>query len=841
MFDSKVCWLILYKQHYRDYYDCGLPKQVFSSWGYFDGFAIRTMDDLALAEPIPERLLEQIYEGSRKCIETVEGIYGVQIIGLFSYEKSQIPDKLLHPYNNVAYYGIAMTKLDNPKNYKKIVKKYNGIFRYNNAEITCECMGTFDNSDLIILMGSNSLLKIEELLRNIESEKEIIYIHTVTGVSQPYLDECHSKRKILSKWGGRDCNINEIISRFRLKISIKDRKNLELILAKNQNNLNIQNQKYYQQIFDKGELYWIHGHHSMCIEYNNIPIKFILFLLLPEGFLTHENKVFGRFLYNIESDYSYDFFMGDESRQELIAIPKKTGTMSNKKILQEDLRKAKNYLKTAENEKERFCFQNLIMMLNTLSQFELFSMSRDIYYLIVPALENFLKQFFRLKEICLTKKDWDCLAQFEEEQQEVIELVESINSIVEETIHTDQMFLMVPGYSGTSFWLSPKMTLYYQSLAYDIIDLYKENGHKYDVLLVPKLESKPLTREILLKGDKKNDTVHTIMVRFGQRMLFQPYLFIIMIHEVSHYVGEECRFRERRKKMLTEEVAFLITDTLFYHMDDLLINETDEIKQLFLKYKERVNNNIYSFFVEEVDLSKKGYASELSKILISAVWKVVNANHDDPLFIQIFGRPEEWIDEMDKIGGEVYDIYSEVNDLVMQNRIQEVFENNIERAIEILISAYKEIYSDVSAYAILEFSFPEFQRAFEVSEEVKIEDECTNKIQSIREYVMSQCMQYQGEIHRSGLEFIYVSSVEERLFSYKEIQSDLIQYSKLCLEKMTMKFTEKENQEIIEKIQRTYMLLSETTCGQNTYEELYDYVIEATCQYEENVDKWIDL
>lgn len=155
---------------------------------------------------------------------------------------------------------------------------------------------------------------------------------------------------------------------------------------------------------------------------------------------------------------------------------------------------------------------------------------------------------------------------------------------------------------------------------------------------------------------------------------------------------------------------------------------------------------------------------ELSKILISAVWKVVNANHDDPLFIQIFGRPEEWIDEMDKIGGEVYDIYSEVNDLVMQNRIQEVFENNIERAIEILISAYKEIYSDVSAYAILEFSFPEFQRAFEVSEEVKIEDECTNKIQSIREYVMSQCMQYQGEIHRSGLEFIYASSVEERLF-----------------------------------------------------------------------------
>lgn len=134
----------------------------------------------------------------------------------------------------------------------------------------------------------------------------------------------------------------------------------------------------------------------------------------------------------------------------------------------------------------------------------------------------------------------------------------------------------------------------------------------------------------------------------------------------------------KTEKMLTEEVAFLITDTLFYHMDDLLINETDEIKQLFLKYKERVNNNIYSFFVEEVDLSKKGYASELSKILISAVWKVVNANHDDPLFIQIFGRPEEWIDEMDKIGGEVYDIYSEVNDLVMQNRIQEVFENNIE-------------------------------------------------------------------------------------------------------------------------------------------------------------------
>lgn len=42
MISSKICSLVLYKQHYRDEYREDLPENLYSSLGYFDGFAIRT-------------------------------------------------------------------------------------------------------------------------------------------------------------------------------------------------------------------------------------------------------------------------------------------------------------------------------------------------------------------------------------------------------------------------------------------------------------------------------------------------------------------------------------------------------------------------------------------------------------------------------------------------------------------------------------------------------------------------------------------------------------------------------------------------------------------------------
>lgn len=46
-------------------------------------------------------------------------------------------------------------------------------------------------------------------------------------------------------------------------------------------------------------------------------------------------------------------------------------------------------------------------------------------------------------------------------------------------------------------------------------------------------------------------------------MLFQPSLHIVLIHELSHYIGEEYRQRILRKNKIVELMAFLTVKFLF--------------------------------------------------------------------------------------------------------------------------------------------------------------------------------------------------------------------------------------------------------------------------------------
>ena len=518
--------------------------------------------------------------------------------------------------------------------------------------------------------------------------------------------------------------------------------------------------------FKEADFKYMHGHHNVFIQFRNIPVKFLIFLLLPNGLLSHENELFGTSIYNIETDCLYDFDIADGERGQ------DTQVTDDLPELLTDM-----YIKTVqkylENENNTY-LHNLVLILNALSQFEHFRMARDVYYLVFRAFNNFLMEFDKLSR---EKND----EKIDELNVEITKMIGYINSVVTQSIHTDQNFLAIPGYSGISFWLPIKLTIYYQELAYKIIKIYREKKHQYDVMLVPELETKPYTKEKRIEGSE--NIIHTIIVKFGQRMLFQPSLHIVLIHELSHYIGEEYRQRILRKNKIVELMAFLTVKFLFKGV----IQENGSIQKEIDSYITNVQEKIEAFYLRKINkkCSNDYYASDIAKALQSAAWNIIMADSKDPLFEEVFGTLSDWdaiIKKIDEIepGMDGEEIFFEAKNCLSSNRMKARYSVEVENLICSLVRVFKEIYSDISAYAILQFPFEEFQDAFSISEEKQIDNTNVDCQQSIREYVMAHIMKNGSEIkvNNRGLEISGNNSVYDQMYSYDLVKKQLCEYAK---------------------------------------------------------------
>lgn len=78
-------------------------------------------------------------------------------------------------------------------------------------------------------------------------------------------------------------------------------------------------------------------------------------------------------------------------------------------------------------------------------------------------------------------------------------------------------------------------------------------------------------------------------------MLFQPSLHIVLIHELSHYIGEEYRQRILRKNKMVELMAFLTVKLLFKGV----IQENGSIQKEIDSYITSVQEKIRAFTLED--------------------------------------------------------------------------------------------------------------------------------------------------------------------------------------------------------------------------------------------------
>ena len=461
--DTSFCTLVLYKQHYRNKYTQSLPDSSYSSWGYYDGFDIRIPDVSYTYENKKEiSLLTKMHSESRKIITELQGFYGVQIIGLLRNQYNKTYEQFIENYKckKYPYFGIGFVMMNDKLQYDVLQKKIEEENQKQN-ELQILVMQTFDTMDAVVLIQSNCLRELEKCLRTLENISQIVYLYTIVGVAQSYLNIC-SEKKIEWKWNERDCNIEKKIPLLTLKIASENPKKIRTIIE-SKSIMETDINKYFKE----ADFKYMHGHHNVFIQFRNIPVKFLIFLLLPNGLLSHENELFGTSIYNIETDCLYDFDIADGERGQ------DTQVTDDLPELLTDM-----YIKTVqkylENENNTY-LHNLVLILNALSQFEHFRMARDVYYLVFRAFNNFLMEFDKLSR---EKND----EKIDELNVEITKMIGYINSVVTQSIHTDQNFLTIPGYSGTSFWLPIKLTIYYQELAYKIV---KISGYNTNRIILP--------------------------------------------------------------------------------------------------------------------------------------------------------------------------------------------------------------------------------------------------------------------------------------------------------------------------------------------------------------------
>lgn len=815
--DTSFCTLVLYKQHYRNKYTQSLPDSSYSSWGYYDGFDIRIPDVSYTYENKKEiSLLTKMHSESRKIITELQGFYGVQIIGLLRNQYNKTYEQFIENYKckKYPYFGIGFVMMNDKLQYDVLQKKIEEENQKQN-ELQILVMQTFDTMDAVVLIQSNCLRELEKCLRTLENISQIVYLYTIVGVAQSYLNIC-SEKKIEWKWNERDCNIEKKIPLLTLKIASENPKKIRTIIE-SKSIMETDINKYFKE----ADFKYMHGHHNVFIQFRNIPVKFLIFLLLPNGLLSHENELFGTSIYNIETDCLYDFDIADGERGQ------DTQVTDDLPELLTDM-----YIKTVqkylENENNTY-LHNLVLILNALSQFEHFRMARDVYYLVFRAFNNFLMEFDKLSR---EKND----EKIDELNVEITKMIGYINSVVTQSIHTDQNFLTIPGYSGTSFWLPIKLTIYYQELAYKIVKIYREKKHQYDVMLVPELETKPYTKEKRIE-DSKN-VIHTIIVKFGQRMLFQPSLHIVLIHELSHYIGEEYRQRILRKNKMVELMAFLTVKLLFKGV----IQENGSIQKEIDSYITSVQEKIGAFYLRKINkkCSNDYYASDIAKALQSAAWNVIMADSRDPLFEEVFGTLSDWdaiIKKIDEIepGMDGEEIFFEVKNCLSSNRMKARYSVEVENLICSLVRVFKEIYSDISAYAILQFPFEEFQDAFSISEEKQIDNTNVDCQQSIREYVMAHIMKNGSEIkvNNRGLEISGNNSVYDQMYSYDLVKKQLCEYAEECMKKIQYRFNKSDN-DVIDSIRIAY-----THFKQQNDSDIFSIVIKENDAYEKETYRQI--
>ncbi|HJD45212.1 MAG TPA: hypothetical protein H9909_00070 [Candidatus Mediterraneibacter norfolkensis] len=856
--------LTLYKQYYLDSYPVPLKCQ-YTTWGYYDGINITKSENgincSTLFKKKSQAPISQIWYDTGAIIGKLEGKYGNQNIGMFrcvsEQEKKRIEQtkEFWRIQNKMPFIAIGFLQLNKCDDYEKISRKIEAKGDEHEKRLTDECCFiltycTYDNADLIVLLQANSIIKLESTLQEIEGMPDVEYMHSIMGVSEVYLGECSQKSEILDVWNQTNCFVEQSIK--RLSIHLVTSGNAK-ILAELKATLDKSDSEWGLKGYDKAVYSYVSGHENICITLHETDVKSLMALLVPRGFATHQNGVYGRGVYNIETSFA----VKEEIWRDVEGLDLPESDPGEKtSMCRELLKQYGERLEMIKKEDESLYsyYQALMQTVNTLDQYENFGLSKNIFWLLFPALDLFNE----LLDRAIENEERNYYDQIESIKLSIKRFLDSVNSVLYHTIHTDQIFLMVPGYSGTSFSIPIKLNLMYLWFIGKVTDVLNDSSHKYCCILAPEIESRPITN-IISFGLPERDRL--ILVRLSQRSLFLPRdLMIILNHEIAHYVSEQVRNRAARLEGITITLAYFIAEYIFpesYSPNAL----TEMEKNIFCKLKKSIKGTLQTDalrFILNYNQSQFGgkkeiYASGLAEKLYDAVWNYIGPTEKRAHQV-IFCLPESIRKEIEKNDEDFIRLMKftyRIQGYLDGNRRKMQGDRKVRQAIERLIKIYREIFSDVAAMVILGIDENDFREAFKISEGREISEENRPEEQMLREKVIHFLLNklppdrriFSTSCHSEKEEDLPDAEhgrVVEDLFRYGWMQRELLIYAESVCKGMNERVKKSECQKDVQALKEMFNLFKgkpDLECSE-IYSHINNSISEYVAKQEKEHQRW---
>ncbi|MGN1167805.1 MAG: hypothetical protein ACI4S2_15410 [Lachnospiraceae bacterium] len=820
--------LSLFKQHYLDEYKEPLKVEI-SCLGYYDGMNISKIDENehgSLTVKKSQAPISEIWYNTGNLIKKLQGGYSNQNIGLFRCVSTKKEDAYTEEFwnqrRNMPFWAVGFIKLKDATQYGEIAKIIEGRHLYSSdaeEEAFCNVIVycTFDNADMVVLIHGNSISSINHKFEEMEAMDQIIYLHSIIGVSEEFLSDCKDGKT--EKWRGTFCHIHDRIRTLWLEAATNGAPGVVSAIV---NKLSEEAGKRVPYSYMLG-----HGNISMLVQ--DVDVALLLKMLCPGGFLTHQNGFYGNGLYNIES--SFLLKEKDVSQIQTVEFPKQNSKVTNWCITM--IKKYRKLFSSLEEKDESLysLYQALVQTLNTLDQYERFCMSQDIYALIYPSFKLFdqklesvlseLRVNFSLYKAALIKDG-------------VRKYLECVNSVIYHIIHTDQIYLMIPGYSGTSFSIPIKLDLFYLWFMDQVRDILNDSDKRFRYIMTPIMESKPLTDVIRLKEDDEN---YLIRIRVSQRQLYFPRnLMIILSHELGHYVGRSARCRKKRLDCITKTLACVLTERIFpenYDGDAL----TERQEQIFQKLKHYIlpelQIRILSAFNKGIQRERvdRIYHAQDIRLLLGKISVVILSGQnlgadikeliytipEDVMQFVESGKEEEYLHEMRYIA----DVQRYL-DLRCQILLPST---DIPAIIDDLVLVYKEIFSDMVALTILQCGKDDYEEAFRVSEGTGDAGVNSGAMNVFRKYIAGVVFFHEDDVSKDKSKKTCEKDtnkgkeqfIRRHLFEYTWTEDWAKKYAKECckqLKRQIEKYPEK-----IADLRKAFQLFSSNIA---TCKEIYD-------------------
>lgn len=808
--------LKLFKQHYQDAYSEPLVTK-YSSLGYYDGFEVVKVDDTGCSKLFTaeaEAPFSALYYGVGREIAGLNAGKSLQLIGLFRCEDPGENDAGMEFWEmaeSFPYFAIGFLKVSGSE-YIDSARRIEGMcgrsFEPQN-EKGCRCLTylTYDNADLIVLMTGNSIEYMMENLQRIERDHQFSYMHNIFGVSEELLRKSKEEGRILDTWNSVCCNIDEPIKCIEMKLVTSGDGNH--ILNGIKHVLDKENDVWTIRGYENLTYTYISGHENLTLKLNETDVRSLLALLTPGGFSTHQNIMYKNGVYNIETSVCLKENKLTDLTGEYTSEPGKN--IAERIWCQQLIRKYSVYTsRELEAGDEGFYsyFQSLLMTLNTLNQYERFQISRDVFFMIYPALDLFDKMFTKAyqdlgkssDECCRIKKLKDALCDF----------ITYVNSVIYHTIHTDQVFLMIPGYSGTSYSIPIKLNMMYYWFIDAIKNVLNDGGINFQCILVPDMEANPKSN-LFDFGIETEDRL--IYVNFSQRTLFLPRsLMIILAHEIAHYVGRDIRLREKRWEHLLNSVCGCIVESIVRGAK-MIKPQNEQQKAILTEYTESVMEKLKTVILKflkafcETKLNGDFHGKRVIEVLNKGIHQMIALENSDmenvirelPVSIKTKLKAEETFCECSSF------IYEVQTSMLTELRGIMYFDW-MKIVLSLLMHTYREVFSDMAALAITECDFRDFCEAHQVSEGVIISEDNVAEEQCMRELTVNQIVYGMKEkVHMHGFGVKKKEPyVLYNLYAYEWIRKEIIQYAGECYQVISERLKKPEIVEITNDVRELF-------------------------------------